>query len=154
MALAAYLSIIAERQGQIRGSVLQKGREGKILVIAVQHEIVAPRDPQSGIPTGKRMHKPMVITKEVDRSSPLLYSILCTNENIVEARFEFWTSTPMGTEKQHYTVRLTNANISTINFKMPNIRQPKLQRLTEYEEVSFTYEKIEWTWNEGGITAC
>jgi len=45
MALAAYLSIVAERQGQIRGSVLQKGREGKILVIATHHEIVAPRDP-------------------------------------------------------------------------------------------------------------
>jgi len=95
-----------------------------------------------------------VVTKEVDRSSPLLYDVLCTNENIVEARVEHWTSTPTGNEKQHYTVRLTNANISGITFKLPNIRQPKLARLTEYEEVAFTYEKIEWTWTEGGITAC
>ena len=72
MALAAYLTIVAERQGPIHGSVTQRGRENKILVIAVQHEIVAPRDPQSGIPTGKRMHKPFNVTKELDRSSPLL----------------------------------------------------------------------------------
>jgi bacteriocin-like protein len=29
-------------------------------VIAVSHEIVSPRDPASGLPTGKRMHKPFV----------------------------------------------------------------------------------------------
>ena len=28
-----------------------------------------------------------------------------------------------------------------------------IQRLAEYEEVSLTYQKIEWTWNEGGISA-
>jgi len=153
MALASYLTIVAARQGPIRGSVTQKGRENKILVIAVQHEIVCPRDPQSGIPTGKRMHKPFTVTKELDRSSPLLYAILCTNENIVSATIEFWTATPTGQEKQHYTVRLTNANISGIVFKQPNIRSPKLARLTEYEEVAMTYQKIEWTWNDGGISA-
>jgi type VI secretion system secreted protein Hcp len=50
-------------------------------------------------------------------------------------------------------VRLVNATISGITFKMANVRAPKLARLPEYEEVSFTYQRIEWTWNEGGITA-
>src|SRR4051812_14321537 len=31
---------------------------------------VLARDPASGLPTGKRMHKPFVITKEIDKSSP------------------------------------------------------------------------------------
>jgi type VI secretion system secreted protein Hcp len=153
MALAAYLTIIAERQGPIGGSVTQKGREGKILVITAQHEIVCPRDPQSGLPTGKRMHKPYTITKELDRSSPLLFAILCTNENIREARVDYWTATATGQEKQHFTVRLTNANIASINFKMANVRSPKLGRRAEYEEIALTYQKIEWTWNDGGISA-
>jgi type VI secretion system secreted protein Hcp len=153
MSFAAYLSVTAERQGQLRGSVTQKGREGKILVIAMQHEIVAPRDPQSGLPTGKRIHKPLTVTKEIDRASPLLYNVLCTNENLVEARVELWTWSPTGQEKQHYTVRLTNANIAGITFKVPNIKNPKLARLAGYEEIAFTYQKIEWIWTEGGITA-
>jgi type VI secretion system secreted protein Hcp len=153
MALAAYLTIVAERQGPIRGSVTQKGRENKILVMAVNHEIVCPRDPTNGRPTGKRMHKPFVISKPLDRSTPLLHAILTTNENIREARIDFWTVSPTGQEKQHYTVRLTNANITSITFKMPNVKNPKLAKLTEYEDVAFTYQKIEWTWNEGGITA-
>src|SRR3569833_3098451 len=101
MALAAYLTIVAERQGSIRGSVIQKGREGKILVIGVQHEIVSPRNPQSGLPTGKRMHKPLMVLKELDRSSPLLYAALCTNENLRDVQFDFYTSTPTGLEKNH-----------------------------------------------------
>ena len=39
-------------------------------VINFEQEVVSPRDAASGLPTGKRMHKPFVITKELDRSSP------------------------------------------------------------------------------------
>jgi len=41
-------------------------------VINFEQEIVSPRDAASGLPTGKRQHKPFVITKELDKSSPVL----------------------------------------------------------------------------------
>src|SRR5580693_8790711 len=104
MALGAYLSIVPERHPPILGSVTQKGREGKIFVIGSAHQIVCPRDPASGRPTGKRIHKPYVCTKEVDKASPLLYALLTGNENIREARLDYWASTPTGLEKQSYTV--------------------------------------------------
>jgi len=158
MALSAYLKLKGQRQGEIKGSVTQKGREGKIIVVAVSHEIVSPRDAASGLPTGKRMHKPFVITKELDKSSPLLYIALTTNENIPEWELQFWTpqikaSTGVGSEVQHYTVKLTNANIASIAFRMANNKHPDLMRFAEYEEVAFTYQKIEWTWLDGGITS-
>ncbi|HND28985.1 MAG TPA: type VI secretion system tube protein TssD, partial [Myxococcota bacterium] len=147
MALNAYLTLKGQKQGEVKGSVTQKGREGKINVIAVSHSIVSPRDPQSGLPTGQRQHKPFVITKELDKSSPILYNMLCTNENISEWTLQFWTpqvraATGVATEVQHYTVRLTNANIASINFVQPNVRDPNLAKFAEYEEVAFTYEKI------------
>jgi type VI secretion system secreted protein Hcp len=153
MALNAHLRIVAEKQGAILGSVTQKGREGSIQVIAAMHEIVSPRDPASGRPTGKRVHKPFVVTKVLDRSSPLLYSVLCHNENIKSFELQFYTPDKTGIERQHYTVRLENANISSIIFRMPNTRSKFAAQLPEREEVSFTYQKITWTWNEGGITA-
>jgi len=61
MALNAYLKLKGQKTGAIKGSVTQKGREGLILVIAVSHEIVSPRDSASGLPTGKRMHKPFAL---------------------------------------------------------------------------------------------
>jgi type VI secretion system secreted protein Hcp len=158
MALNAYLKIKGQKSGDVKGSVTQKGREDSIGVIAVSHEIVSPRDPASGLPTGKRMHKPFVITKELDKSSPILYNILVNNENVTEFELKFWTpqlKAAMGTgaEVQHYTVKLTNANIANINFRMLNNKNPELMKFAEYEEVSFTYQKIEWTWNDGGIVA-
>ncbi len=153
MALNAYLKLKGQKQGEIKGSVTQKGREGKIAVIAVSHEIISPRDAASGLPTGKRMHKPFVITKELDKSTPLLYNVLVNNENLTDWELQFFQPSATGTEKQHYTVKLTNANIASIDFRMLNNKNPELMKFAEYEEVAFTYQKIEWTWNEGGITA-
>ena len=153
MALNAYLKLKGQTQGDIQGSVTQKGREGKIMVIAVSHEIMSPRDPASGLPTGKRMHKPFVITKELDKSSPLLYSVLVNNENVTEWELQFWQPSPTGAEVQHYTVKLTNANIASIHFRMLNNKNPELMKYAEYEELAFTYQKIIWTWTQGGITA-
>ena len=158
MALNAYLKLKGQKQGEIKGSVTQKGREGTIAVIAVNHEIVSPRDPASGLPTGKRMHKPFIITKELDKATPLLQNVLVNHENVSEWELKFWTpqlkaATGTGTEVQHYTVKLTNANIASIQFRMLNNRNPELSRYAEFEEIAFTYQKIEWTWTDGGITA-
>ncbi len=157
MALNAYLKLKGQKQGDIKGSVTQKGREGKIMVIAVSHEIVSPRDMATGQPTGRRQHKPFVITKELDQSSPILYNVLCTNENIDQWELQFWTpqvsGAGAGTEVQHYTVKLTNAKICDIKFCMLNNKNPELNRYAEYEEVAFSYEKIEWTLVKGGITS-
>ena len=153
MALNAYLKMKGQKQGEIKGSVTQKGRENSIMVIAVSHEIVSPRDAASGLPTGKRMHKPFVITKELDKSSPLLYNTLVNNENITEWSLQFWQPSATGAEKQHYTVKLTNANFASIHFVMANNKHPDLMKFAEYEEIAFTYQKIEWTWVDGGITA-
>ncbi len=153
MALNAYLTLKGQKQGDIKGSVTQKGREGSIAIIAVSHEIISPRDPASGLPTGKRMHKPFVITKELDKSSPLLYNVLTNNENVSEATFKFWQPSATGAEKQHYTVKLTNANIASIEFVSLNNKDPALMKFAEHERIAFTYQKIEWTWMDGGVTA-
>ena len=158
MALNAYLSLKGEKQGEIKGSVTQKGREGKIMVIAVEHELVSPRDPASGQATGKRMHQPFVITKELDASSPLLYAAFTTNENLATWELQFWapaagTGAGTGTEVMRYTVQLTNACISGIRFHMLNNKNPELARYAEFEEVAFTYQRIDWTWIPGGKTS-
>jgi type VI secretion system secreted protein Hcp len=158
MALNAYLKLKGQKHGDVKGSVTQKGREGKIMVIAATHDVLSPMDPASGFATGKIQHKPFVITKELDKSTPVLYDIMVTNENITEWELQFWrpsisSRTGAGTETQNYTVKLSNARIVDIRFQMLNNKNPDLMRYSEYEEVAFAYEKITWTWNDGGITA-
>lgn len=159
MALNAYLKLKGQKQGIIKGSAVQKGKEGKIIVIAVSHEVTSPRDAASGQATGRRIHKPFVITKEIDKSTPLLYNALISNENITEFTLDFYTDKKIGTaigvgvETQHYSVRLTNAKIADIKFFMLNNKNPEFVKFAEYEEVAFVYEKIEWFWKDGNIAA-
>jgi type VI secretion system secreted protein Hcp len=153
VALNAYLKLKGKTQGDIKGSVTQKGREDSIMVIAVEHEVISPRDAASGLPTGKRQHKPLFITKEVDKSSPLLYNALVHNETITEWKLEFWQPSSSGKEQQHYTIKLTNAQVAGIRLEMLNNKYPENMQHKEREHVSFTYQKIEWTWMDGGITA-
>jgi type VI secretion system secreted protein Hcp len=161
MALMAYMTANGQKSGQIKGSVQQKGREDSIQVLGYSHDIISPRDPQSGLPTGQRLHKPMVILKEVDKSSPILYNVLCTNENLKDVTIKFWapvikaaSGVGVGSEKQNYTVKLTNANISGMEVSTQEFTHVEnLAAAKTIEKVSFTYQKIEWTWTDGGITA-
>ena len=158
MALNGYLRLSGQKQGAIKGSVQQKTREDSIMIIATSHDIISPRDAASGLPTGKRMHKPFVVTKEVDKSSPLLYNMLVNNENVPKWELQFFTpqldaKRGTGSEVQHYTIKLENANIASISFRMANNKHPDLMKFELYEEIAFTYEKIIWTWKDGGIEA-
>jgi type VI secretion system secreted protein Hcp len=158
MALNAYLKMKAQKQGDIKGSVTQKGRENTILVMATDHLIASPRDAASGLPTGKRQHQPLVITKEVDKATPLLYRALVDNENITTFRLDFYRPSIIGgsgggTEQQYFTIELVNANIASIKLEFLNNDYPENVNLPQRERVAFTYQKITWTYQDGGVTA-
>jgi type VI secretion system secreted protein Hcp len=153
VALTAYLRVVGTKQGEIKGSVTQKGREGRIAVIAMSHEFLSPRDPATGMATGKRMHKPLVVTKEMDRASTGLRSMLIGNEVAKDWELQFFRPAPTGQETQYLTIRLTNAGISSIEMTMPNNKRADLAGLETYEDVEFVYQKIEWTWVDGGLIA-
>jgi type VI secretion system secreted protein Hcp len=126
--VAATLTVTGAKQGSFSTSPIQ--------VIAVSHEIASPRDPASGLPTGKRQHSPLVITKVVDATTPLFLTALVDNENLTSVTF-----TLLQNGQPVETVKLTNASISDY------------VEHGQTEHWSFTYQKIEWTWLNGGITA-
>ncbi|CDI94962.1 secreted protein Hcp [Pseudomonas aeruginosa PA38182] len=78
MATPAYMSITGTKQGLITagaftedsvGNTYQEGHEDQVMVQGFNHEVIIPRDPQSGQPTGQRVHKPVVITKVFDATA-------------------------------------------------------------------------------------
>jgi type VI secretion system Hcp family effector len=111
--------------------------------------------PGSGPSAGKRQHGLLTIRKELDKSTPLLYQALSSNETLTDWELQCWrpSATGVGTEQQHYTIKLTGARVVGIRQRMPNTRDAQLTRLETYEEVSFSYQTITWIWNDGGITA-
>jgi len=110
--------------------------QSPIEVTGFSHEVVSPRDPATGLPTGKRQHEPVVITKQLDATTPLFLNALVENENL--------TNVTIGLSEggqEVVTVVLTNASISDYTAHGTT------------EKWSFTYQKITWTWLNGGISA-
>lgn len=107
-----------------------------IVLTGLTHEIVSARAAASGFATGKRQHKPIIITKELDKSSPLLMNALVHSQSLTSVLIGLLRN---GT--QVATIKLTNASVS--NYVTHGMT----------ESWSFTYEKIEWTWVDGAISA-
>lgn len=153
MALNAYLTLTGETQGKVNGGSTQAGREDAMEIFDVKHSVVSPRDAATGLPTGKRQHKPLTVTKPIDKASPILANILYNNENITDFRLDFWRPTRTGAEEQFYSIELLNASIASIQLDMANNRYEEGLALPVMERISFTYAKIIITFQDGGITA-
>lgn len=139
---AIHMAVTGHTQGAIRGSCTVKERLYTSVVVGLFHEVVSPRDAASGLPTGKRQHKPLVVTKYLDKATPLLYQAMVNNENLTKVLLTYYRPDRDGVPQIYYTVELRNASIADIQSGFPNT-----------EQISFCYEKIIWTWTDGGITA-
>lgn len=136
-----HIEVTGQVQGAIRGSCLVKGREGTIVAERISHSVISPRDAATGLPTGKRQHKPVVITKRIDRSTPLLYQALASNENLTDVTLRYYRTNEIGEQVPYYRIQLINASLSGIQ------EGPRDQ-----EEISLTYQRIIWTWEDGEIS--
>ena len=111
----------------LAGTVTATGQKsGKfadgVAIIAVSHEIVSPRDAASGLPTGKRQHKPITIRMAWGATSPLFVQALVTNEVLTKVEIDFTGG----------VFTLTNANVADYQLHGSTV------------SLSFTYQKIEW----------
>jgi type VI secretion system secreted protein Hcp len=147
----AYMAIEGSKQGLITkdtftqdsvGKIYQQGHEDEILVQAFEHQVIRPTDPQSGQPTGDRVHKPLMITKVFDRSSPLLFSALTTGESL-NCTLKWYRPADGGVE-HYFTIELVDAIIVDIQSKMPNCQDPEQAHFTHLEDVYFSYREISW----------
>lgn len=153
MPMPIHLKLKGTKQGAIQGSCTMKGREGTILVQGLEHSIDIPKSPQTGLPTGKRVHGALTITKETDKSSPKLQQALCSGEQLTEVDLEFYRIKPSGEEEKYYIIKLTNAIIVSVRTYFPNCLQADTKSFGHMEDISFTYSGIRWTWAPDGIEA-
>lgn len=132
------MKIKAQQQGDIKGDLIQTGREGYIKVISVNHEITSIVDASTGLPRERKQHKPLLVLKELDRSTINLYNSLLTNEILLSVELKFWTQTQAGAEVNFFNTSLTNAWVLSIRQISQEINP------VQHEEVRLSYQKIEW----------
>ena len=152
MANPAHMTLEGVKQGAIEGDCEMKGREGSILVKAFDYNVSIPRDRSTGLATGKRVHSPLSIVKEYDKSSPLMYQALCTGEQMSTVEIKWFRVAPDGTEEHYFTTMLENAIIVEIQPYMAMTSDPSTEHMGHMEKVSFTFRTITWTNEIAGTT--
>jgi type VI secretion system secreted protein Hcp len=147
MAANVFLKVTGAKQGQIKGGVTQKGREGTIPVTAFSYGVISPRDSASGLPTGKRQHRPVLVTSPTGPQTPKLFEALVTNEDLTAVELDVYEPNRTGVESLALTIKLTNASQAELDVD----EQPSGAAETLADHYSFTFQKIEVTWVPGKI---
>ncbi|GAB5101216.1 Hcp family type VI secretion system effector [Caballeronia sp. HLA56] len=153
MPMPCYLTVEGQNQEKIEGATKVQGHEGMILVQAVDHVIEIPKSPQTGLPTGKRVHGAMTVANEIDKSSLKLFQALTSGEQLKSVLLEFYRILPKGTEEKYYTAKLKNAILTSMKSWTPNCLDPNNRQIGHMEDLAFTYEKITWAYEPDGIEA-
>ena len=161
MPTPAYLTIEGSTQGAICegaftedsvGNIWQQAHQNQVMVQAFKHNVTVPTDPQSGQPTGQRVHGQLTITKVYDKASPLLYEALTRGEMLTKCIIKWYRTSAAGTQEHYFTHKLTDAIIVDIHAYMPNCQDPGKAHFTHLEDVSFSYRKIDWTHEKCGTS--
>lgn len=161
MPINAYMSVEGAKQGNISGGAntsdsmgnkYQSDHSDEVTVIAFDHHLFIPRDPQSGQPVGRRVHGPLVIRKRFDKASPMLYQALCTGERLTTVEIKWYRTTMEGTQEHYFTHKLEDALIVDIKGNMVLTTDVSQDYRDHEEEIWMTYRKIEWTHEVAGTS--
>jgi type VI secretion system secreted protein Hcp len=145
MAQQFFMTLEGMSQGPIKGSNNYRGHQDEILCHALQHSVYRPYEEITGKIGGQRIHGLLKITKSWDTSSPLLYQAVCTGERMKNVTLKFYRQSLEGQEEHFFTITLTNASIIEVRPVMYNVFEPDKKGWDHLEEISFNYEKIQWS---------
>ena len=144
MLATAFLTARGARQGDIKGDVTLKGREGSIALVSVAHALDAPYDAATGQMSGKRQHKPVMVATRIDQATPRLIAAMVANETLTTAKIEFWRDAPE-LSTPYFVIVLTNAAIVEVSLAPADAGDHR----SELVKVALVYQKIEWTFDSG-----
>ncbi len=143
-----FLTITAAKQGVIKGEVTRKGYEDSLEVVNLSLGVVSPA--LQGRVSASRVQEPVVITLRWSKATPLLMTAAANGEVLSSVKYTGVVATPQGVDKQAHTLTLSNARITAWDIKDNNGDAPGLDPLVE---LTLTYQKLEVTEMDGGITS-
>ena len=131
------MKVTGKLQGAFKGDdfATAKGSVGLINVTNYQFEVTVPRDAATGLPTGKRIYKPLIATHVMGGSSPEFLAAAANNETLTSVVINFYRTDRSGKEVNYYRVTLTDANV--VDVRQYNGGTDVL------EDDSFTFRKVE-----------
>lgn len=147
MSNPAYLWLDDENGSPIIGGSLVNGRIGAIELKSLTHNLNIPADSNTGRLTGTRVHTPVMMVKEFDKTTPLLYRALVNGTTLKSGTIKLYVISEEGHEIEYFNIILGNVKIVSIT---PDL-YPDAGTGTHMETILLRYENITWKHCEGNI---
>lgn len=150
MANLIYLSLSGQKQGNISagccsldsiGNKAQIAHLDQIMVYELSHSITRQQNAN---------HNPVIITKPIDKSSPLLGKAISESE-ILTCDFDIHQTNRFGINELYYKIKLTKARLVDIHLMLPHTVNNN--RGLPQEKMSLIYETITWEHITAGTSA-
>jgi len=147
-----YCTVVGAKQGKFQGDPGVRGSDGtQIVVYALTEDLKVPFDAASGQATGRRQPSPIIIVKELDKSSPQFFTAAVTNEILRSVTCTLYRNSNDGLTRAYYRIALTNATIVEVKDSGDGVNGAA--HGDEREHISFVYQKIELTHLESNTVA-
>lgn len=151
MAIPLYLWLKDEDGTLVKGSSQVTGRLGSIEVLSFSHGLHIPIDGSTGKLLGTRSHFPLLIEKEIDKSSPYLYMAIAKEKTLQTAEIKWYRINNAGHEEEYFNILMTNVKVVSACPRVPNIKEQPSSHLNHYETIEFRYEEIKWSYLDGNV---
>lgn len=152
MANHGYMTIAGKAQGLISadgstqesiGNKCQTGHANEIMVLPCIHNMVSIGN------INKPTHSPIIITKNIDKASPLLAQSLSSREEI-NCTVSFYRVPSFGLQEKFYSISINGGIIADLTLEMPHAI---LESDAEPQEhVAIRYRDITWTHHAAGTS--
>jgi len=161
MPTPAYMTIEGANQGDISSGAMSADSVGTLSVsshedtIQIQEfelGVAVPTDPQSGQPTGRRVHTGARVVKYMDKASPLILQAIATGEQLTKVKIEFYRTSTSGSQELYYTVEMEEATLVGLKPYFPNALDSDSANYAHMEELKMTYKKITVTHEVAGTS--
>ena len=154
MALRVHMTVEGNTQGKVTEACSQRtGREDTVELVALDQGIRIPMNDESGQVTGHCRFEPLVVNKEIDRSSPMIQKALVTNELLtVTLQFYRFASDGKGKEELYYTILLEKATVVRYNGVLHSTLDKETAKYPALETIGFAFRDITVTYEPNGIS--
>ncbi|ESQ76729.1 type VI secretion system tube protein TssD [Asticcacaulis sp. AC402] len=139
---AGFLQIKGSKQGEIKGDVTAKGKEGLNTVIAFDYS--AP-----GAST-RRFQPPVTFTLRWSKATPMLVNAAVNGEVLSQFKYTNWSTLPSGIVGHTATLEFSGAKITSVNI---HDRTGDSDAVEPVVDITISYQKMTITHVEGSITA-
>jgi type VI secretion system secreted protein Hcp len=152
MAIPAYMELYDHRGLRIDGSVMVEGRHGTVEVLSFFHGVRIPSDVHTGALTAVRKHEPVVITKPLDSSSPILFRACARGQTLGKVLVHWYEIDDGGREREYFRHILEGAKVVSMRSVIHDVKAEGKCHLNHVEQVALSYAKVTWLYVDGALS--